>query len=157
MYSPSSVSKDYAPNTVVTLTANSAFGHNFSEWGGDISSLDSVVQITMDSDKSVIVTFTPVVSVESAFDIPTEYSLKQNYPNPFNPSTMVEYSIPAESKVILDIFNVQGELVEILVDNYQSEGVYKINWNPTNLTSGLYILRMRAGNFFSSRKLVLMK
>jgi len=157
IYSPNSVSKDYNPNTIVTLTANPAFGYAFYEWAGDISSSDSVIQITMDSDKSIIATFTPTVSVESSPEIPNEFALKQNYPNPFNPSTTIEYTIPQESHVSIEIYNVQGELVKNLINGFQFAGSYKINWQPINVSSGLYILRMRADAFSSSQKIILMK
>jgi len=156
-YSPESISKDYDPNTLVTLTAYPAEGFEFYEWSGDINSFDSVTQVNMDSDKNIIATFTKIVSVKNEIEIPNEFALKQNYPNPFNPSTVIEYSIPKESKVQIDIFNVQGELIKTLVNNYQHAGVYKISWSPNNLSSGLYILRMRADAFSSSRKIIFMK
>lgn len=156
-YSPESNSKDYNPSTIVTLSAYPSEGYEFYEWSGDINSFDSVAQVTMDGDKNIIATFTKIVAVESEIEIPNEFSLRQNYPNPFNPSTVIEYSIPKESKVKLDIYNVQGELIKTLVNNYQSAGVYKITWSPNNLSSGLYILRMRADAFSSSRKIIFMK
>lgn len=156
-YSPESISNDYNPNTIVTLTAYPTNGYKFYKWSGDISSSDSIIQLNMDSDKNIIATFTEIVSVDNLNEIPSEFVLKQNYPNPFNPNTVIEYSIPSESKVTLNIFNVQGELVETLFDNYQHAGFYKVKWSPNNLSSGLYILRMKAGAFISSRKLIFMK
>ena len=156
-YSPESNSKDYDPSTIVTLTAHPFEGYEFYEWGGDINSIDSVTQVTMDSDKSITATFTKIVSVEYEMEIPSEFSLRQNYPNPFNPSTVIEYSIPSEAMVKLDIYNVQGELIKNLVNDNQSAGVYKLNWSPSNLSSGLYILKMQANEFSFSRKLIFMK
>jgi hypothetical protein len=97
---------------------------------------------------------TDVRSVETT---PTEYSLKQNYPNPFNPSTFIEYSIPEASFVRLTIHDILGNEVATLVNEEQSAGVYRADFTAQDLASGVYIARIRAGNYTNSVRMILMK
>jgi hypothetical protein len=89
--------------------------------------------------------------------LPTVYELSQNYPNPFNPSTVIEYALPEDSRVRLEVYNVLGERVATLVHETQSAGYYEARFDATGLASGLYIYRMQAGNFVETRKLMLLK
>ncbi len=95
------------------------------------------------------------VSVE--VDLPLEYSLEQNYPNPFNPSTTIKYSIPEDGFVKLAVYNMLGEEVASIVNTTQKAGRYELNFNASQLSSGVYVYRIEAANFTSSKKLVLMK
>jgi len=97
------------------------------------------------------------VGVENTSSLPEEYYLKQNYPNPFNPSTTIEYNIPEESFVELEVFNVLGSKVATLVSENQNAGAYRVDFNAADLASGIYIARIRTGNFISSVKMELMK
>ena len=95
-------------------------------------------------------------------NIPTEFSLDQNYPNPFNPSTNIKYSLPVESNVVLKIFDITGQEIKTLVDEFQTSGYKTINWNGTNnighpVSSGLYVYRIEAGKFVESKKMILLK
>lgn len=102
-------------------------------------------------------TFNVVTSVERIGEtLPREFQLEQNYPNPFNPRTTIEYRIPQRSHVILDVYNINGQRVEVLVDEELDAGSYKMQWTPS-LTSGVYFYRLRAGNLNETRKLLLMK
>lgn len=94
--------------------------------------------------------------------LPDNYRLAQNYPNPFNPSTVLEYSLPLRSQVRLEIFDILGRRVRLLVDNWQPAGEYSISWNGRSesgerVTSGVYFYRMTAGNYSSRRKMILLK
>ncbi len=88
---------------------------------------------------------------------PSSYSLEQNYPNPFNPSTTISYSVPKSSKVTIRIFNVLGQEVRTLVNDYKSPGKYTINFNADNLSSGIYFYTLHAGNTFQVKKMILLK
>ena len=82
-----------------------------------------------------------VVSVEEdneRLEIPKSYHLSQNYPNPFNPSTKIRYSIPVNSQVKLKIYDMLGREVAILVDESKPKGIYSINFDGSNLPSGVY-------------------
>ncbi len=88
---------------------------------------------------------------------PDNFELSQNYPNPFNPSTTIQYSIPEGGNVSLKIFNTLGEEVANLVNEYQQPGIYKVNFNGENLSSGIYFYRLAAGNFIQTKKMILLR
>ncbi len=96
-------------------------------------------------------------------DIQTEpdrissFYLTQNYPNPFNPSTTIKYSIPEDGFVKLAVYNIQGEEVARIVNTTQKAGRYEVNFNASQLSSGVYVYRIEAANFTASKKLMLMK
>ncbi|UCH64705.1 MAG: T9SS type A sorting domain-containing protein, partial [Ignavibacterium sp.] len=89
--------------------------------------------------------------------IPLEFALEQNFPNPFNPSTVIKYSIPHDGFVTLDVFNLLGEKVASLVNGIQKAGRYEINFDASNLASGIYVYNLKSGNFSSVRKMLLMR
>ena len=87
----------------------------------------------------------------------SDYFLSQNYPNPFNPATTITYELPKESNVRLIIYNILGEKIDELVNSFQKTGRYKIVWNANGFSSGIYFYSIKAGNFTSTKKLILMK
>ena len=95
--------------------------------------------------------------VEKGNTIPTTYSLSQNYPNPFNPETTIKFTLPQRSKVKLEIFDVLGRVVSTIVNSDLDAGSYNYNWNASNFASGVYIYRLTANDFASSKKLMLLK
>ncbi|MCS7013261.1 MAG: T9SS type A sorting domain-containing protein [Chloroherpetonaceae bacterium] len=86
-----------------------------------------------------------------------QYRLEQNYPNPFNPSTTIRFSIPTAENVQLDVFDVLGRKVATLVDQRLAAGTYTVQFNATNLSSGMYFYRISAGNFRQTMKMMLVK
>lgn len=86
-----------------------------------------------------------------------EFELFQNYPNPFNPATKIRYAVPKRENVRLEIYNVLGQRVAVLVDEVRSPGIYTVDFNASQLASGLYVYRMQAGNFHSIKKMLLTK
>ena len=89
--------------------------------------------------------------------IPKEYKLYQNYPNPFNPVTTIKYELPVNSKVTLTIYDILGKEVTKLVDKEQEAGKYEIKFNSGKLASGVYVYRIKAGEFMMSKKMILVK
>ena len=95
--------------------------------------------------------------------IPKEYILSQNYPNPFNPSTSIRFSIPQSQSVSLEIYDIQGTLIKILLNNsIHSTGTYELKWDGidergANVGSGIYFTKMTAGDFKQIQKMVLLK
>ena len=85
------------------------------------------------------------------------YTLRQNYPNPFNPSTIISYSIPQSGLVQLKVYDLLGREVADLVSEEQSVGNYKIEFNATNLTSGVYFYRLQSSSFVQTKKLILLR
>ncbi len=88
---------------------------------------------------------------------PSTFSLSQNFPNPFNPVTTIEYSLPSESPVQLTIYNINGQAVEHLVDDILPAGIHNINWNASQLTSGIYFYRLTTEEFAETKKMLLIK
>jgi hypothetical protein len=97
------------------------------------------------------------VGVENDLTLPTEFSLEQNYPNPFNPSTTIQYGIKERSSVELVLYDILGREVEVLVNEEQDAGYYKINFNAGRLASSIYFYRIKAGSFVETKKMVLVK
>jgi hypothetical protein len=88
---------------------------------------------------------------------PSTFSLFQNYPNPFNPSTTIEFHLPVAGEVSLKVYNLLGEEVATLVNTSMPAGSYSIEWSALNLSSGLYLYRLKAVSYVETRKMVLMK
>ena len=94
---------------------------------------------------------------------PMDYDLSQNYPNPFNPSTTIKFTVAESSFLNLSIFNSLGEKVEELVNDVREPGVYTIEFNAKNLSSGTYFYRIqvytpgRAGSFVETKKMILLR
>jgi hypothetical protein len=110
------------------------------------------------SNWSNVTSFNFVTSVADEV-IPTDYELGQNYPNPFNPTTRINYQIPKEGFVTLKVFDVLGNQVALLVNEYQNSGNYNIQFSSNNLqlTSGTYFYELRAGDFVSVKKMLMLK
>ena len=90
-------------------------------------------------------------------ELTKEYTLYQNYPNPFNPTTNIEFSLPKQSHVRIDVYNTIGQRVKSLVNGELSAGKHIVTFNASGLSSGVYLYRLQAGDFIESRKLMLMK
>ena len=90
-------------------------------------------------------------------EVPQRYALDQNYPNPFNPATTISYSIPNAARVTLKIYNLLGQEVETLVDLQQNAGSYKVVFDASRLATGVYFYRLKADNFVSVKKMLLLK
>ncbi|MBP9581285.1 MAG: T9SS type A sorting domain-containing protein [Ignavibacterium sp.] len=95
--------------------------------------------------------------VEVEITSPLTFSLSQNYPNPFNPTTKINYTVPFDSKVTIAVYSITGELVTELVNNNLAAGSYSVDFNGSNLASGMYIYKMTAGSFTQINKMMLMK
>jgi parallel beta-helix repeat protein len=89
--------------------------------------------------------------------LPTEYTLYQNYPNPFNPITTIKYDFPNASEVSLIIYDILGRKVKELVNTKQQAGRYEIQFNASNLASGVYIYQLVAEKYMNSKKMILLK
>jgi hypothetical protein len=89
--------------------------------------------------------------------IPKVYLLSQNYPNPFNPATTISYSIKNKGFVTLKVFDILGNEIKTLVNNEQEAGKYQLEFNASSLTSGVYLYTLTAGDFVSTKKMILLK
>ncbi len=98
-----------------------------------------------------------LVGVENNNGLPQEFSLLQNYPNPFNPSTTIRYEILETGWVSLKVHNLLGENVATLVNKREFSGNYSVEFNATNLTSGIYFYTLKSGTYFKTNKMFLIK
>jgi hypothetical protein len=89
--------------------------------------------------------------------IPRTFKLLQNYPNPFNPSTTIQFSIPEQTFVKLEVFNSLGEKISTLVSEELNTGNYKYEWGPKNLSSGIYFYKLSSERFSEMKKMILLK
>lgn len=85
------------------------------------------------------------------------YALEQNYPNPFNPSTVIRFSVPEASMVTVSVFNMTGEIIDVITKEYYQSGSYNLNYNASGFASGVYLIKMEAGSFVSTKKITLVK
>ncbi len=160
-------------NTVVRVIGDSILSGTYAINWQILSSrqMDSTykIRITSINDPSITcqndTTFTIMNGITGVSDLNnriTSYQLYQNYPNPFNPSTVIEYTVPEESQVRIDIFNAIGQRVAALENGMKMSGNYEIRWNASNLSSGVYFYAIKAAgingkNFFSVKKMILLK
>jgi len=97
------------------------------------------------------------VQDDSGEPVPTSSHLRQNYPNPFNSSTVIEFALPKRVFVDLRVFDVLGREIAILVHGERLAGSHRIQWHAGNLPSGLYLCKLRAGEFLQTRKILLLR
>ena len=88
---------------------------------------------------------------------PIEYSLGQNYPNPFNPETRIDYSIKSPGNVSLNVYDILGKEVDVVVNEVKEAGNYSVIFNAANLPSGMYVYILYTDNFIDTKKLILLK
>ncbi|MCB0284094.1 MAG: T9SS type A sorting domain-containing protein, partial [Calditrichaeota bacterium] len=105
-----------------------------------------------------VVSLNPVTGLEQFGEaIPVKFDLKQNYPNPFNPETQIEFSIPANQKVALKVYDISGREVAELLNESLAAGAYSVPFNATNLSSGIYFYRLQTDNFVETKRMTLLK
>ena len=149
----------YTQYSPVYATANAG-----KTWGqySDLSSGDGCTQLTSGTAQTnrpnVSLVLNLVTNQERiASTIPTKFKLYQNYPNPFNPITVIKFDLPKESFVKLKIFDVLGREVKTLVNEVKLSGSYTIDFNASDLSSGVYFYRLETGNFIEVKKMLLIK
>ena len=95
--------------------------------------------------------------VEVSVQTPGEFALRQNYPNPFNPTTSIRYQIPASGLVSLKVYDVLGNEAAVLVNEQKSPGIYSVNFDASELASGVYVYQLRVNGLAATRKMLLLK
>ena len=104
----------------------------------------------------------PALEIYNNAQIPKEYILNQNYPNPFNPVTTLRYDLPEQNDVTITIYNMLGRKVKTLVNSTQDAGFKSVIWDATNyqgnpVSAGVYLYKIQAGEYISTKKMVLLK
>jgi PKD repeat protein len=95
--------------------------------------------------------------VRAEISAPTRYTLEQNYPNPFNPETEIAFSLPVPTRATLTVYNMLGQVVEVLIDSQLDAGYHVLKWEATHMASGIYIYRLTTNEYTSTRRMILMK
>jgi hypothetical protein len=95
--------------------------------------------------------------VEDEESIPNAFALQQNYPNPFNPVTNIQYAVSSRQFVKLTVYDVLGNEIATLADEYKPAGKYEVEFNASTLPSGVYFYQLKAGDFIQTRKMILLK
>jgi len=109
---------------------------------------------------SVTWNFTTGISTgieDESFALPQNYALRQNYPNPFNPTTTIEYDLPKSAQVKIEIYNLLGKKIKTILDDYKNAGSHKLVFDSNNLASGVYLYRIEAGKYTTSKKMILLR
>jgi len=143
-----------------SVTSNGVFGMHVSENCDTTKSVRLNISIASGNyhfweDSFFVDIVTGIDNIEK--NIPKSFSLKQNYPNPFNPRTNIQFSIPKSEFVTLKIYNLRGQQVATLVSDKFTPGNYNYSWSASHLASGVYIYKLRAGNFNETCKMVYLK
>lgn len=99
-----------------------------------------------------------IIAVQQISSVnPEKLVLHQNYPNPFNPSTKINYEIKSAVVVTLEVFDLTGKIIETLVNDRQSEGIYEVEFDGAFLSSGIYFYKIHAGNYIETKKMIITK
>jgi hypothetical protein len=149
----------YSPGTIATVGVLSSYTAVTAGFGveginnnlQDYSTREDFINAAVD----FLLTPTGIGDDDSI--LPSAYRLGQNYPNPFNAQTTIEYSIPVASKVTLEIFDILGRRVDVLVDDQQQPGSYTVTWDASGYSSGVFFYRLNADNHIETKRLVLLK
>jgi hypothetical protein len=118
---------------------------------------DSGTNTRVDLIDDVMEWLSGAVAVEEPEPLPQTYSLSTPYPNPFNAQTTIEYALPYEAAITLDIFDIQGRRVAALADGIKPAGYHRLIWDAKSMPSGLYFVRLQAGEFVNTKKMTLLK
>ncbi|MCK7527793.1 MAG: serine hydrolase [Ignavibacteriales bacterium] len=122
---------------------------------------DSSTEVSVTLCNEIWQKLNPVIcnlnSVDEFIDSPTEFRLEQNYPNPFNPTTSIQYAIGSRQFVTIKVYDILGNEITTLVNDYRDAGIYNVQFTMNNLTSGVYFYKLQAGDFVESKKMILLK
>lgn len=158
----------YGDNTLwVGMDRINKFNASTSEYLGDLEIPGFASDIFFDnkfwsyneSDNSISIYNLTTVGVEENTNlrVPEDFLLAQNYPNPFNPGTTISFSLPEGGNVKLTIYNLIGQEIGIIVNGYKDAGIHTINFDGSDLNSGIYYYQLQAGSFVQTKKMILLK
>ena len=143
------------------------FISNFTYINGEKDSIQHVLQASnlaflLSSEGVISKPYYPVsdwfVSIKNRSNyFPESFQLNHNYPNPFNPKTTIKYSLPKASQVKISIYNLNGKLIETILNDRKSAGSHYTKWDASDFASGVYFYKIQAGNFTDVKRCILMK
>ena len=153
----------YAYNDTVKLFPVGTQGYSFYHWNSVLDDTTKLKKIVMNKDTTIIANFISPTKVSRGFEESTKkYHLFQNYPNPFNPSTKIMFQVAEDCRINISIYNIKGQLINILVDEKKTAGIYTIEWNTVNqsgikVPSGVYVYRFETDKYTQTRKMILLR
>lgn len=126
---------------------------------GEEGSINRVVTLTAPFITLPVVYFNNQITVdtETEAQMPAAFVLEQNYPNPFNPTTTIRWQMPDAAEVRLEVYNLQGQRVALLANGLHTAGTHSVSFDASRLASGMYVYRLRAGDFIQTRSMMLVK
>lgn len=163
------VTTDANNNVYAASWSNGIFGSsdNGSTWtnlglsglgAGSVFSTPSSNIVWAGTENGVLYSLDSPMSVKTTgATVPVEYNLSQNYPNPFNPSTIIRFAIPTESPVTIKVYSITGEMVATILNEVKTAGEYEVSFDAAALPTGVYIYKIDAGKFSSTKKMMLVK
>ncbi len=154
----------FMPNTIDTLGGISGFAiqpNSDSTYLYLFGGFDDHLSALNKAERFAFANINPIGIHKNTNNIPASFKLFQNYPNPFNPSTIIRFNVPSTGKlhslVKLVVYDILGREVATLLNENKVPGEYSVEFNASNLASGVYIYRLQAGDFVSAKKMVLIK
>lgn len=144
-------------STLLITNGTSVFIPNGAEICADLITVHFGGSFVTEDPSGICAGATVTGDIEEVETIPTEFALYQNYPNPFNPGTLIKYQVPEKSFVLIRVYDLLGAELATLVNEEKSAGSYEITFNAQDLSSGVYFYQIKANNFVSTKKLVLLK
>ncbi|MCK5330473.1 MAG: T9SS type A sorting domain-containing protein, partial [Candidatus Marinimicrobia bacterium] len=162
------VAVDYDPGVAATLTLPGLADKKMTgidvltgfqqELVTEVINDSLVIRNLMVKDYPIIMSSASIAtSVTDNDRSPFTFALHQNYPNPFNPQTTITYELKDNARVSLKIYNILGQLVETVVNDYKTVGYHSVLWNAGNVSSGLYFYRIEAGEYTETKKCLILK
>jgi hypothetical protein len=144
--------------TTAQFTANITSDITVSDGTGTRKpGLKSFLSARSASMATQLATLLASVKQRSANTIPSSFALSQNYPNPFNPTTTITFSLPEQSEVRLEVFNLLGKHMATLMNSQCAAGWHSVTFDASPLASGIYFYKLNAGIFSCTRKLILIR
>lgn len=149
----------YWINNLYSDTSYQKLGSELASFSVTLPAYGSAVYTISTVEQSVVLPpIPPIVSVDDGTNVqPEDYNLFQNYPNPFNPITTIRYSIIKPDVVRIKIYDILGREVKTLVNEFKQAGTYEVQFNASEIASGIYLYRIESGPFIQTKKMILLK
>lgn len=140
-------------------SSSTTFGKMFIGSGSFQLRVSAVSQSGLETMPSepIYITIKTRTDITEEHEIPKTFALNQNYPNPFNPSTKISYDVPQASTIEIQVFDITGRLVKILVNEFKNSGTHSVNFDATNLASGVYLYQLKTNSFSNVKRMLLIK
>ena len=146
----------YIAGTIVKIIAIPDSGWIFSEWGGGLSGSANPESIVVNSDITFTAKFDKQTGVATRPQ-PFEYALQQNFPNPFNPVTVISFTLKHPAETTIEIYDALGRKVDTILEQNLDAGFHSLAYNASQLPSGVYLYKLRSGQFIDIKKMILIK